>query len=120
MTKGRVALIVGGLVMGGGALAFILWQPPHSDVAAAAERAVKARLTDPYSAQFSMLRVVDATQGARVVCGWVNAKNSMGGYVGDRPFVYQEFDNGVIVLSAKHQLELPNIAALFQPCGIRP
>lgn len=27
------------------------------------------------------------SKGAVNVCGWVNAKNSFGGYTGDRPFV---------------------------------
>lgn len=42
------------------------------------ERAVKARLRDPDSAQFKHLR-----NG----CGYVNSRNGFGGMVGDTPFI---------------------------------
>lgn len=47
------------------------------------ETAVKAKLNDPDSAQFSEISTKDG-----VTCGLVNAKNKFGGYVGRRAFIY--------------------------------
>lgn len=50
---------------------------------AVARGKVKALLKDPDSARFEgLIRKHDA------VCGWVNAKNSLGGYTGRTLFVY--------------------------------
>lgn len=53
---------------------------------AAAEELVAKRLKDPGSAQFTDLLVVRVA-GAPIVCGYVNGKNSFGGYTGAQPFV---------------------------------
>lgn len=55
---------------------------PHSD----AKEAVKKALVDPDSARFTGLQ-----DGKREgdVCGFVNAKNRMGGFAGDSPFFYR-------------------------------
>lgn len=50
---------------------------------AAAKKAVIARLKDPDSAKFG--KVVYRPDG--VVCGYVNAKNSFGGYTGEKAFI---------------------------------
>ncbi len=50
-----------------------------------AKKAVKGLLNDPDSAQFSDL---ESGQQKGDVCGYVNAKNRMGGYVGKTPFFY--------------------------------
>ena len=50
---------------------------------ASAKAKLTIQLKDPDSAQFTGI-VVAAEHG--LVCGWVNAKNSFGGYVGYRPF----------------------------------
>lgn len=48
---------------------------------------VRETLTDPDSAQFRNLQVYgDGLPGDTVVCGEVNAKNRLGGYVGFRHF----------------------------------
>lgn len=52
-----------------------------------AKDAVKSMLNDPDSAKFSHLSN-GVSKGD--VCGLVNAKNRMGGYVGDTPFYYQK------------------------------
>lgn len=49
------------------------------------EQAVKSMLKDPDSAAFSLVKVYPDTGAA---CGMVNAKNSLGGYVGSWPFVF--------------------------------
>ena len=62
----------------------------------AAEKAVRNILNDPNSAIFSNMSA-GAEKGS--VCGLVNAKNRMGGYVGATPFFYRA--NGqVAILSA--------------------
>lgn len=50
---------------------------------ATAKKAVLERLKDPESAKFG--KVVYRSSGA--VCGYVNAKNSFGGYSGDTAFI---------------------------------
>lgn len=52
-----------------------------------AKNAVKEFLNDPGSAQFSGL--VDGAAPGNV-CGYLNAKNRMGGYVGKTPFFYEK------------------------------
>jgi hypothetical protein len=54
---------------------------PHaitSDTKAAVIAAIKSKLKDPDSAEFRDIK----RRGALDYCGWVNAKNSLGGYVG--------------------------------------
>ena len=53
----------------------------------AAKQAVTAALKDPDSAQFGEVVAVSA-DGEAVACGSVNAKNSFGGYTGQKSFVY--------------------------------
>jgi hypothetical protein len=44
-------------------------------------------LKDPESARFGdSFRAVESS-GAIIVCGYVNAKNSYGGYIGEKPFI---------------------------------
>jgi hypothetical protein len=67
--------------------------PTHEATAVSkAKTAILRRLKDPESARFRDIhvRVEKAAAGnlVTVVCGQVNAKNSFGGYVGFRPFLY--------------------------------
>src|SRR4051812_42797430 len=48
-----------------------------------AQEAMRKRLRDPSSAQFETVYITETG----VVCGFVNAKNSYGGYAGKTPFV---------------------------------
>lgn len=57
-------------------------------------RAVKLRLKDPDSAEFKGSAVYRAS-GAPVVCGYVNAKNSFGGYTGWEEFIG---GNGIVIM----------------------
>lgn len=43
-------------------------------------------LKDPDSAQISGVRVGMSPNGYLLACGWVNSKNSFGGYTGKQPF----------------------------------
>lgn len=61
-----------------------------------AQKAVKNVLIDPNSAMFS-----DVKEGvsANYVCGFVNSKNRMGGYVGSSPFIYNTKKEKLMLLS---------------------
>lgn len=58
---------------------------------AGAKQAVEAQLSDPMSAQYRNV----AAYSEGIVCGEVNAKNKMGGYVGFEPFIYPTFEGRV-------------------------
>ncbi|OQM74937.1 hypothetical protein [Manganibacter manganicus] len=53
---------------------------------AAIKRDVASSLKDPESARFGSIQAVTNSSGVVSACGTVNAKNSFGGYVGERPF----------------------------------
>ncbi len=57
-----------------------------------AKKALKSRLKDPESATFSEVK----SNEDGTVCGKYNAKNSFGGYVGEKIFSYE---NGVITIN---------------------
>ncbi|MGE5565977.1 MAG: hypothetical protein ACM3YN_07485 [Parcubacteria group bacterium] len=61
----------------------------YSDVAvmAAAQASVKAKLTDPDSAEFRNLYVREQASHTKAVCGEVNARNRAGGYNGFQHFI---------------------------------
>jgi hypothetical protein len=59
------------------------------DALAAAETETAGTLKDPESARFFDLVAYQKPPSNIVVCGNVNAKNSLGGYVGKVPFVIE-------------------------------
>ncbi|WP_349985831.1 hypothetical protein ABRP17_009660 [Stenotrophomonas sp. WHRI 8082] len=63
-----------------------------------AERAVRRELKDPDSAQFKDVRANYTEEFGLVACGRVNAKNSYGGYMGSRRFV---FGDGRVILERR-------------------
>jgi hypothetical protein len=50
------------------------------------QESVRNDLKDPDSARFGGTVAGTSSQGKVTVCGWVNAKNSYGGYAGKQPF----------------------------------
>lgn len=68
------------------------WLPVYAELETILEQAVKNRLKDPESAQFRDMKywkfesVTEVEGGLFYVCGFVNAKNSFGGYNGYKPF----------------------------------
>lgn len=63
----------------------------------AARADVRRKLRDPESARFRKGSVATATlesgRTVKVICGYVNAKNAFGGYVGEGPwFVFELWD----------------------------
>lgn len=61
-------------------------QPSEAMIISTAMEDLKGRLKDPSSAEFSEMKV-SRRNGATVVCGYVNAKNSFGGMTGRERFV---------------------------------
>ncbi|MGP5280306.1 hypothetical protein ACTXNJ_03740 [Pseudomonas helleri] len=57
-------------------------------VISSAFTAVKSRLKDPGSANFGRVVRHKVAAGENVACGTVNSKNSFGGYVGEKRFIY--------------------------------
>ncbi|MEZ0237666.1 MAG: hypothetical protein ACAH06_06350 [Methylophilaceae bacterium] len=53
-----------------------------------AKAAIGRNLKDPYSAVYEGIYFGKTAKGDPVVCGTVNAKNSMGGYTGRKRFYY--------------------------------
>lgn len=47
---------------------------------------VRKALKDPDSARFGLVSAGRLASGGIVACGWINAKNSFGGYTGEKPF----------------------------------
>jgi len=48
---------------------------------------VAKQLKDPESARFGNINVGKFSNGDLILCGWINAKNSYGGYTGMKPFL---------------------------------
>ncbi len=53
---------------------------------AEAKRHLSESLKDPYSAQYEEIWALKGTNGKRSICGYVNSKNSYGGYTGKKMF----------------------------------
>jgi hypothetical protein len=51
------------------------------------EAGIRSKLTDPESAKFDGVSASKSASGTVWACGYVNAKNQSGGYVGQRPFI---------------------------------
>jgi hypothetical protein len=58
-------------------------EPLEKDTEAAVMSLVRAKLKDPDSAKFHDIK----RRGPLDYCGWVNARNSYGGYAGDSIFL---------------------------------
>ena len=48
---------------------------------------LREKLKDPNSAILGQIKVGTEEGGTIPICGFVNAKNSFGGYTGDKPFI---------------------------------
>lgn len=91
----RVAVVLAALAMalaGCGQTAGIGQHKPITLSAAQraiVESGIRSRLKDPDSAKFGEMVAGTDASGATRVCGWVNAKNSFGGYGGPQIFAGQ-------------------------------
>lgn len=94
----RIVLAAVGLVIGA-VVVVIATSFPTDGVIAGAKEAVGRSLFDPYSAIYDEVRVHEAG-GTKLVCGTVNAKNRMGGYVGAKPFLYNARSNLICIVNS--------------------
>lgn len=74
------------------------------ELSAKVQDGVRHAMKDPESARFGTMRAASNSKGDVSVCGYVNGRNSLGGYTGDQPFV------GMIALGAFH---VTSIGATF-------
>ena len=79
MKKSTKVLLISSAIIASSALAYYFYLPKYL-----IERAVKSQLNDPDSAKFSRFSFNRANGFG---CGFVNSKNRIGGYVGDRAFL---------------------------------
>ncbi len=79
-------------------------QQPAKAIAAKARNAVLAALKDPDSAVFEGLYMGNSP-AKNVVCGFVNAKNSFGGYTGKKRFYYFESAAPMVVIEGDSSME---------------
>ncbi len=70
--------------------------------------AVKVRLKDPKSATFSGV-YVSRTAGVPVVCGYVNSKNSFGGFSGAQKFISASAADIVVTEEDMADGEMPDL-----------
>jgi hypothetical protein len=99
----KVGLVSKEKAMGKAIMLFLLcFSAPGLAVAPATGRqdaqiiaAVKAKLKDPVSAQFRDIKRLDNGN----YCGWVNAKNSYGGFTGFSVFYVRHDTNEVVLLT---------------------
>jgi hypothetical protein len=88
-----ITLIVAGCAAGGGGSSLspelIAVSPVNLTPAQIAiiQAGVRAKLKDPDSARFGIIRAGANASGQIMVCGMINAKNSYGGYSGMSPFM---------------------------------
>ncbi|UNM95959.1 hypothetical protein MMG00_12260 [Ignatzschineria rhizosphaerae] len=52
-----------------------------------AKESIQKTLVDPKSAEYKDIYVHKNREGVKAVCGYVNAKNRLGGYAGYEPFL---------------------------------
>jgi hypothetical protein len=101
---------------GGVLLAFFLFE--HwlaSSKMSKAKEAISQMLFDPDSAQFHDLRRAKRIGGREVICGEVNAKNKLGGYVGRQPFAYDPSIGVAVFLAAD---SWRSYQEYFLACGV--
>ena len=51
------------------------------------EAGVRSVMKDPESARFGPYWAAQKPDGTTIVCGYVNGRNSFGGYTGDKPYL---------------------------------
>jgi hypothetical protein len=84
--------------------------PVVTDQVDEAKAAIMKRLKDPESARFSEI----AVKGNNV-CGLVNAKNSMGGYVGPRPFVHNTESKVTLLVDRNQEISTNIVDSIVRP-----
>lgn len=91
---------------------------------AVVETTIRKDLKDPDSAQFSGYQAAVDANGIIAVCGYVNAKNSYGGYIGRQPFVgyfpgtSTTFNLGEVASPNEYNFSANRVRAQCQRSGI--
>ncbi|RVD44904.1 hypothetical protein EN742_00735 [Mesorhizobium sp. M4A.F.Ca.ET.020.02.1.1] len=104
-------------------IAAIAWPATAAPLSDAQQTAVQSSilgiLKDPDSARFSVMSAAPQATGETIVCGTVNAKNEMGGYVGPAPFYGKLYGDGQFYLAslAGGAAEASNIVARCEALG---
>ncbi len=81
----------------------------------ALEDGIRNVLKDPASAQFSDFKSGTDSKGAIIACGWVNARNSFGGYTGRQPYLVTLPINGKVIVEAVGSGDMVN--AVLNTCS---
>lgn len=84
----------------------------ESDVLDSMYLAMNAELRDGYSARYSRLEVKGTT-----ICGFVNAKNAFGAYVGESAFMFRTRDESVSILPEIGDVLYPIVEISFNSVG---
>jgi hypothetical protein len=86
----------------------------------AVQNGVQPLLKDPASARFGLVAASVDNRGTVTVCGWVNAKNSFGGYTGEQPFMglLAEGEEAIVFVPAKVGGERPEQQAILHVCAV--
>jgi hypothetical protein len=66
---------------------------------AAVHKGLRASLKDPDSARFGRIIGGKTPTGTFAVCGYVNARNSFGGYTGEKPFTGMLLPEGFVTVA---------------------
>lgn len=108
MNARRVAFgFVGFATVIAGALLFEALSGPskEDEFTTAAKAAIAAKLLQPESADFRSLRLYD-TSGSPykrdILCGEVNARNSLGSYIGFKRFSAERFESGEWIIAIEN------------------
>jgi len=99
--------------------------PPPEDYATQIREYFKPSLLDPYSAVYEMRSPVRGWERANdgvmrviwAVCGTVNAKNRLGGYVGQRPFLTMFHQARIIGGLIDHEPPKYMTSAIVERCS---
>jgi len=73
---------------------------PSKSVENMVKSAIRDGLKDPASAQFTEMYTF-MSGGSRHTCGYVNAKNSFGGYTGKKPFFVRSIDSEIKTIATE-------------------
>jgi hypothetical protein len=86
----QTSLAVVGLLATAAAAAYALSRHANAAELRRFRDRLEVQLVDPASARYRNDKIVSRAKGGRAYCGYVNARNSFGGYVGFRAFVVTE------------------------------
>jgi hypothetical protein len=72
---------------------------PAGDPFGPAKALLQRKMIDPESARFTDVYSFQTPNEGEIVCGLVNSKNRMGGYVGNKGFIYEKALNRATIMA---------------------